>query len=171
MIFDSKIKVGYEPISCFNSDIAMQHKGEPGYLSSDITAFRNISEGVKTGSIVLDIFSGIDNEGFFKRHGDDTCFQYFLPFKWRKGNLRPFTVEEFLERYPVGTEFRTISVHSYIERSWIVKGVYEDKDGPYIMLKRIMINEGRFITLRTLCEQECIVTGKEVLPIGIEEME
>lgn len=169
MIFDSKIKVGYEPISCFNSDIAMQHKGEPGYLSSDITAFRNISEGVKTGSIVLDVFSGIDNEGFFKRHGDDTCFQYFLPFKWRKGNLRPFTVEEFLERFPVGTEITTI--YSYIERSWIVKGVYEDKDGPYIMLKRIMINEGRFITLRTLCEQECIITGKEVLPIGIEEME
>lgn len=171
MILDSKIKVGYGPISCFNSDIAMQHKGEPGYLSSDLTAFRNISEGIKTGSIVLDILRGLDSEGFFKRHGDDTKFQYFLPLKWNKGKIRPFTVEEFLERCPVGTEFITISVHSYIKRSWIVMGVYEHEDGPYIMLKRIMINEGRFVTLLTLCNQECIVTDKEVLPFGVEVQE
>lgn len=171
MILDSKIKVGYEPISCFNSSVALQFKGQPGYLSSDLTAFRNISEGVKTGSIVLDILRGLDSEGFFKRHGDDTKFQYFLPLKWNKRKIRPFTVEEFLERCPVGTEFRTISVHSYIERSWIVTGVYEHEDGPYIMLKHIMINEGRFITLLTLCNQECIVTDKEVLPFGVEVQE
>ena len=50
-------------------------------------------------------------------------------------------------------------------------GVYEHEDGPYVMLKHIMINEGRFITLRTLCEQECIVTDKEVLPFGVEVQE
>lgn len=171
MNFDSKIIIGFEPISCFNQSKALENSGELGYFSNNLSAFRDIANSVESGDIIIDSFHGIDRDGFFigDNHKKDLVFQYFLPAKWVKRNIRAFTTEEFLKLYPVGSEIQCQSIYIRTVRSWVVIGTFTHENISYVLLKHAMIPDGRFVTLQWLSEHECIVTKDgRFLPIGIE---
>lgn len=103
MELDKRIIEGKKPLDCFDIEIAKQFIGKKGLFGSHKSQFMNLDTCPKC---VIEELNKIDNydEYPFVTSGND-AYMYFLPEEWLKASekkYRPYSLNEFLNRYRVG---------------------------------------------------------------------
>ena len=104
MELDKRIKEGKRPLNCFDTEIAKQFIGKKGYFSHYIDNYadlKNTALGTlgSTGDTFHESFCCTE-ETF-----DNYYYEFFLPAEWVKEpekKYRPFSLNEFLNRYRLG---------------------------------------------------------------------
>ena len=103
MKLDSRIIKGKKPLDCFDVDIARQFIGKKGYFGTHASQFMDLDLCPKCVVDELKEIDEYDNSPFISAGG--CCYCYFLPAEWVKSekNYRPFTLNEFLVKFPMLT--------------------------------------------------------------------
>lgn len=126
---DSRIKAGKRPLTCFDTEQAMQFIGKQCYFSDDATDFMDLDKADGDSTFYIAQLQNIwtAEEYCFADNSND--YRYILPVEFVKGEgtesakiiKRPFTLKEFLTKfkimYPV--RYRPITRRDFI----IVAGV------------------------------------------------
>ena len=86
---------------CFNADKAEEFIGENCYMTNDIELFKNLDR--------INVYKLDRIEDGFYNEGEDEYFDFCLPVRWSKPkekNYRPYTLNEFLDKYTVCANIR-----------------------------------------------------------------
>lgn len=109
MELDKRIKEGKRPLTCFDTEQAKQFIGKKCYFSDDARDFMNLD---KADGDTLFYVAELQNiwtaeEYCFADNSNDWCF--ILPCEWveeekkePEKKYRPFSLNEFLNRYRLG---------------------------------------------------------------------
>lgn len=106
MELDKRIIEGKKPLDCFDAkDAKKQFIGKKGYFGAHESQFMDLDSCPKC---VLDELKEVDNyaESPFMTSCNH-CYRFFLPEEWVKEpekKFRPFTPEEFVAEFPVGSK-------------------------------------------------------------------
>ena len=105
MELDKRFKV--LPFCCFGADkrVVTSHIGEKGYFANEISSFCdiNICKYGTLGSVL-----GDQQESFYMSETEES-FSFFIPecfVKPKEKNYRPYTLNEFLDKYTVCANIR-----------------------------------------------------------------
>ena len=131
MELDSRIKEGKRPLTCFDTEQAMQFIGKQCYFSDDATDFMDLDKADGDSTFYIAQLQNIwtAEEYCFADNSND--YRYILPVEFVNGQEtesepaqvtnRPFTLKEFLTKfkimYPI--RYRSITRQDFI----IVAGV------------------------------------------------
>ena len=122
MELDKRIIEGKKPLDCFDvKDARKQFIGKKGFFGAHESQFMDLDSCPKC---VLDELKEVDNyaESPFMTSCNH-CYRFFLPEEWVKEpeKYRPFSLNEFLERYMMGdiVEFR-IKDCEVVEQSMLI---------------------------------------------------
>lgn len=168
MELDKRIKIGKTYLDCFDTDTAMQFVGKKCYFGGDVTDFADISK------LTCTMLHSVDNSKApynYYKDGFLSSAEFILPYAWVKERkakkYRPYSLEEFKERFNIGWIMRFRGKHSHAEYALIFNGYadFHDGDEPVIVLGS---NE---YTLKELFEDyEWMEIGLEGYhPFGVEE--
>lgn len=170
-----------EPLTCRDTEAAVHFIGKECYFSDDLDNFKYL-DGFKDKLVVdgdysnmykgklLGIFAN-DNAFIVDENDIGSRFDYCLPCEWvqeiEKPKYRPYTLEEFKQRFNVGWTIKFRGKHGGTDYLLVFNGYveYHDGDEPVIVL-------GPYgYTLRELFEDyEWIDSESEgYLPFGIKE--
>lgn len=102
MELDKRIKEGKKPLTCFDVKEAKQFIGKECYFSNYLRNFNNINS-IAPRALLHKITEDKDASNPYYSCPD--YFAYCLPCEWVKEpekKYRPFSLNEFLERYKIG---------------------------------------------------------------------
>lgn len=120
MKLDSKIRNRNYIFDCFNAEDAVAYIGEECYMTNDLELFKDLN------NVFIYRLDRIDDNSFFYNYEEDEFFNFCLPVSLieRKETSRPFTLEEFQERFKVGDiiVYRAKNSRSYV-RTAIISAV------------------------------------------------
>ena len=147
MELDKRIIDGKKPLTCFDAEQAMQFIGKQCYFSDEATDFMDLDKADKVLNFRTAVLQHIWNEveDCFGDNSDD--FRFILPCEWveekkePEKKYRPFSLNEFLERYKMGNTvtFRlkkgeyVPEAESLVEYQRMItgyEGLPEDRDKP-----------------------------------------
>ena len=171
MELDKRILPGKRPLSCLDIDEAKEFIGKEGYFTDCLAVFTNIRRYEKKWML-----KAIDEKAqrCFE-DADGVCWDYFLPVEWvtpeePECKWRPFTLDEFTERFAleIGTRVFYVRSKNTPERKQrlLLTGLNKEKDpdlcgiglGPYFF---------RFSELFYFYEVK--IGEKDWQPFGVEE--
>lgn len=166
MELDSRIEEGKEYLDCFKTEEAKKFIGKECYFSDGPAAFANV-DTVNKATLI-----SVDAEAIHPYKLENVHWSYatnlILPCEWVKGSkkYRPYTLEEFKERFNVGWIIRFRGKRSGKKYHIVLNGYIEYPDGDALV---IMGHIG--YTLKELFDEfEWIETGEEGYhPFGVEE--
>lgn len=103
MELDKRIIEGKKPLTCFDIEIAKQFIGQRGYFSHYIDNYADLKNTVlgKLGS------TGDTFHESFCTDNDNYYYEFFMPEEWVKEpekTYRPFTLDEFVNKFSLGDE-------------------------------------------------------------------
>lgn len=147
MELDKRILPGKRPLTCFDTEEAKKFIGEKGYFNHNLSRFCYLKNC--TPAYLRNIF--VRNESCFEASRIDwpnTDYKYFLPAEWVKpeepeSKWRPFTLDEFIDRFDLEVGTRTFLIRSKItpenKKLLLFTGFIHNKDpdmngiglGPY----------------------------------------
>lgn len=149
MKLDKRIIDGKKPLTCFDIEEAREFEGKEGYFCDYPRAFAYgddpLEKCATTGILELDVDRDYSHCPYINK---TTCanYPYFLPAAWLKPEepekkYRPFSLNEFLERYKMGNTvtFRlkkgeyVPEAESLVEYQRMItgyEGLPEDRDKP-----------------------------------------
>ena len=139
MELDKRIMPGKRPLSCFDTEQAMQFIGKQCYFSDDARDFMNLN---KADGDTLFYVAELQNiwtaeEYCFADNSND--YRFILPCEWVKPEKqeikwRPFTLDEFVKRFDLEVGTRVFLIRSKTtpenQRRLLLTGIIQDKD-PY----------------------------------------
>ena len=174
MKLDERILPGKRPLTCFDAEAAKVFLGKKGYFNNNLSRFcylKNCNQGC-----LRNIFVQYE-KCFVAIRSDypDTDYKYFLPAEWLKpkepeNKWRPFTVDEFTERFALEIGTRVFYMRSKRaperKRHFLLTGIIKEKDpdlcgiglGPYFF---------KFSELFLFHEVK--IGEKDWQPFGVEE--
>lgn len=104
MNLDPRIKSLSDILTCFDIEYAMQYIGQKGYFSDDIEHYRCLDrclDSTKYGTLTK-----IEDNDYPFREGNTEYWRFFIPesrlLKDKKKEFRPYTLQEFLDRFHIG---------------------------------------------------------------------
>ena len=174
MELDKRILPGKRPLTCFDTEEAKKFIGEKGYFNNNLSRFCYLKNC--TPAYLRNIFVQYDNCFNASRiDWPNTDYKYFLPAEWLKPEepeikWRPFTLDEFTERFAleIGTRVFYVRSKNTPERKQrlLLTGLNKEKDpdlcgiglGPYFF---------RFSELFYFYEVK--IGEKDWQPFGVEE--
>lgn len=133
---DSRIKAGKRPLTCFDTEQAMQFIGKQCYFSDDATDFMNLDKADGDTLFYVAELQNIWTAEEYCFADNSNAYRYILPVEFVKGEetesaqiiKRPFTLKEFLTKfkimYPV--RYRPITRRDFIIVAEVM-GWFEDK--------------------------------------------
>lgn len=153
MELDKRIIDGKKPLTCFEANQAKFFIGEKCYLTNDISIFANLDQFIEkegcsnvTYAGVIDTLENIGTELSMPFETARLRWKFCLPCEWvkkeePKTKYRPFSLNEFLERYKMGNTvtFRlkkgeyVPEAESLVEYQRMItgyEGLPEDRDKP-----------------------------------------
>ena len=168
MKLDNKVKEDYIIFSCFGTEQAKQYVDTMGYFTDDISDFNNLDD------CYYDTLNRVDDNSsrpFFNKYLSK-YFTFFLPEKFikqrqAKKKYRPYTLEEFNDKFTIGQPFFFRRKGDLLEL-YLVRDGYEDrKQGD----KKVHFIGGEAYTLDELFneyewQEYC---AEDYKPFGVEE--
>ena len=107
MELDKRIKEGKRPLTCFDTEQAMQFIGKQCYFSDDATDFMDLDKADGDSMFYVAELQNIwtAEEYCFADNSND--YRFILPFEWVKPEeheeiYRAFSLNEFSELYAIG---------------------------------------------------------------------
>lgn len=100
MKLDSRIKALSDILTCFDTERAKEFIGQKGYFSDYLYVFTDLSD--RAAGFLTAIR---DQDYAFHQDEDGGYFRFFLPessLKPAEKKFRPYTLEEFEDKFPVG---------------------------------------------------------------------
>lgn len=99
---DPRIKDSKYIFDCFNADEAKKYIGKKCYMTDYFERFEDVEKTVKC------ILHKIADDGSFVTDEDDYRFSYCLPLEFvaQEKRLRPYTFEEYCNKFPVERPFK-----------------------------------------------------------------
>lgn len=174
MKLDSRIIDGKKPLTCFDTEEAKEFIGEKGYFCNNLSRFCYLNSC--TPAYLRNIF--VRNESCFEASRIDwptTDYKYFLPAEWLKPEKseikwRPFTLDEFTERFALEIGIRVFLMRSKTtpenQRRLLLTGILQDENlgGGGVCLG------GFYFTFSDLFDMFDVRFGeKDWQPFGVEE--
>ena len=169
MNLDKKIINGKTYLDCFDVEEAKQFIGKRGYFANCNGAYEDLDLVSTCYKLVYASLKEVDEQKltpFTSEFCED--FYFFLPEEWVKQpekKYRPFTLEEFQDRFEIGNVIRFRRKGDDREHRLMLVGYipYLVYDGSWILLGDI-----RFSPEILFKDYELYDSGKYV-PFGIEE--
>lgn len=99
MNLDSRIKDILYIADCFTVDTYKKYIGTECYMTSEISDYSNLDKCIKA------VLRRVEDDEIYPYKSDKQTFQFCLAsvfVEQKQTELRPFTLEEFNERFPVG---------------------------------------------------------------------
>lgn len=102
MELDKRIMPGKRPLTCFDIDKAEKYVGQKCYISNEYDFYRNLDFTKQK------ILNGVEDCEEPFHYDQNKQAEFCLPCEWVKEpkepekKYRPFTLNEFLERYKIG---------------------------------------------------------------------
>lgn len=133
MELDKRIMKGKKPLDCFdaeNKELIKPFLNKEGYVSNNLATYCFLDKCPKR--FLSNVFKEVRN--CFKtciNDGDGGSWKYFLPIEWVKEpekKFRPFTPEEFVAEFPVGSKI-------------IYRHIGEDREINIVVITRIETTE------------------------------
>ena len=168
MKLDPRIKQLSDILTCFDIERAKRLIRKKGFFANSIDCFRAGEPHCVYGTL-LNVFDTPDQADPFQKREDGDLYSFFLPessLKSEEKKIRPYTLEEFKDIFPIGKpiKYRERGAEEGRERYLILNGYWKSKDDMYVYI-------GPFsYTFEDLCdayEWEVPFTG-DWIPFGAE---
>lgn len=104
MELDPRIKSVSDILTPFDTERAEQFIGQKGFFANDIYCFRAGEPYCAYGAL-LNVFDTPDQTDPFQKREDGDLYSFFIPessLKPAEKKYRPYTLEEFCNKFPVG---------------------------------------------------------------------
>jgi len=82
MNLDKRVKPGYRPLTCFDTEEALKYIGKPCYFTSEIGRFNVLNKYCDYG--ILEEVLDPALEPFQMAGEDDETYQFIIPEEWCK---------------------------------------------------------------------------------------
>ena len=160
MELDSRILEGKKPLDCFDIDKAEQFIGKKGYFSNSLGWYSVLK---RTWNGTLNDIESQKEQCFYDCESEG-YFHYFLPAEWVKEHekkYKPFTLDEFVNKYSLGDEVIIRSKDNPTSKHVLFVGYKEGGDD--ILLGQY------WNTFMILFNNYEIYTDEGWKPFGVEE--
>lgn len=169
MELDSRIKEGKKPLTCFDTEQAMQFIGKQCYFSDDATDFMDLDKADGDSSFYIAELQNIwtAEEYCFADNSND--WRYILPVEFVKEEkkepekkYRPYTVMEFIKHYPIGSHLHFRPKDKMIEMHRLIDGYNDCLNGAGTLFIC-----GAMYSMSELYDNYEICVNGEWLPFGV----
>ena len=96
MELDKRIINGKRPLTCFDVEEAEKYIGKLCYMCDEYDQFHQLN------LIEPAILMGVEDCEIPFHNGQDKQAEFCLPCEWIKKKYRPYTIDEFYERFSMG---------------------------------------------------------------------
>ena len=170
MELDKRIKEGKRPLTCFDTEQAMQFIGKQCYFSDDATHFMDLDKADGDSMFYVAELQNIwtAEEYCFADNSND--WRFILPFEWVKPEeseepektYRPYTVMEFIKEYPLGSHLHFRPKDKLIEMHRLIDGYNDCLNGAGTLFMC-----GAMYSMRELYDNYDIFRDGEWQPFGV----
>lgn len=136
MNLDSRIKDILYIADCFTTDNYQKYVGTECYMTSEISDYSNLDKCIKA------VLRRIEDDEIYPYKSDKQTFQFCLASVFvepKQTELRPFTLSEFTEKFPVGQPIKFRSKGDVVRELYLILLGYrlalsKDQTVPYISI-------------------------------------
>lgn len=136
MNLDSRIKDILYIADCFTTDTYQKYIGTECYMTSEISDYSNLDKCIKA------VLRRVEDDEIYPYKSDKQTFQFCLAsvfVEQKQTELRPFTLSEFIEKFPVGQPIKFRSKGDVVRELYLILLGYrlalsKDQTIPYISI-------------------------------------
>lgn len=136
MNLDSRIKDILYIADCFTTETYKKYIGTECYMTSEISDYSNLDKCIKA------VLRRVEDDEIYPYKSDKQTFQFCLAsvfVEQKQTELRPFTLEEFIEKFPVGQPIKFRSKNDEVRELYLILLGYrlalsKDQTVPYISI-------------------------------------